>query len=188
MVAPLITGLSGTQLTDEERRFYREVAPAGVILFRRNVVDGAQLRRLIESVREAVGRDDFLVLVDQEGGRVQRIKPPVAPTLPAAATYGALFARDPEKAKRAAFLVARLTAEDLRAFGITMNCAPVLDVPVGTPTRSSAIAPTVASRPRSSPWPKPSREACWPVVSSPSSSTYRATAAPTPTATSPCRS
>jgi beta-N-acetylhexosaminidase len=130
MVAPLITGLSGTQLTDEERRFYREVAPAGVILFRRNVVDGAQLRRLVESVREAVGRDDFLVLVDQEGGRVQRIKPPVAPTLPAAATYGALFARDPEKAKRAAFLVARLTADDLRAFGITMNCAPVLDVPV----------------------------------------------------------
>ena len=130
MVAALITGLSGQALTDEERRFYREVQPAGLILFRRNVAGADQLKRLVAGVREAVGQTDFLVLIDQEGGRVQRLKPPVARNLPAAAAYAGLFAIDAEKAKRAAFAVARLTAEELHAFGITMNCAPVLDLPV----------------------------------------------------------
>jgi beta-N-acetylhexosaminidase len=130
MVAALISGLSGPNLTDEERRFYREVQPAGLILFRRNIADGEQLRHLVGEVREAVGRTDFLVLIDQEGGRVQRLKPPVARNLPTAANYAELFTRDAEKAKRAAFAVARLTAEELLSFGITMNCAPVLDLPV----------------------------------------------------------
>jgi beta-N-acetylhexosaminidase len=130
MGAALITGLSGQTLTDEERRFYREVQPAGVILFRRNVADAEQLKRLVGDVRDAVGLVNFLVLIDQEGGRVQRLKPPVARTLPPAAAYGELFARDAKKAKRAAFVIARLAAEELGAFGITMNCAPVLDLPV----------------------------------------------------------
>ena len=130
MVAALITGLSGLTLTDEERHFYREVRPAGLILFRRNVVAAEQLKRLVAEVREAVGRTDFLVLIDQEGGRVQRLKPPVARNLPAAAAYAGLFSSDAEKAKRAAFAVARLTAEELQTFGITMNCAPVVDLPV----------------------------------------------------------
>jgi beta-N-acetylhexosaminidase len=130
MVAALITGLSGPTLTDEERRFYREVQPAGLILFRRNVAAAEQLKRLVAEVREAVGRADFLVLIDQEGGRVQRLKPPVARNLPAAAAYAGLFASDAERAKRAAFAVARLTAEELQTFGITMNCAPVVDLPV----------------------------------------------------------
>ncbi len=96
MVAALIAGLSGPALTDDERSFYRDVQPAGVILFRRNVVDRDQLKRLIGEVREAVGRDDFLVLIDQEGGRVQRLKPPVARLLPPAAAYADLYAGDPE--------------------------------------------------------------------------------------------
>jgi len=130
MVAALIAGLSGPNFTNEERRFYRQVQPAGLILFRRNVADAEQLRRLVGEAREAVGRNDFLVLIDQEGCRVQRLKPPVARNLPAAAAYAELFVRDAEKAKRAAFAVARLTAEELLSFGITMNCAPVLDLPV----------------------------------------------------------
>src|SRR4051812_28786227 len=117
MVASLITGLSGEALTDEERRFYRDAKPAGVIIFGRNVAGGAQLKHLIDDVRDAVGTTDFLVLVDQEGGRVQRLKPPVAHLLPAAAAYAALYRRDAEKAKCAAFAIARLTAEELSGFG-----------------------------------------------------------------------
>jgi beta-N-acetylhexosaminidase len=130
MVAALIAGLSGPVLTDDERSFYRDVQPAGVIVFRRNVVDRDQLRRLIADVRDAVGRDDFLVLIDQEGGRVQRLKPPVARLLPPAAAYADLYSGDPEAGVKAAFAIARLTAEELRSFGITMNCAPVVDLPV----------------------------------------------------------
>ncbi|MGO4683943.1 beta-N-acetylhexosaminidase [Hyphomicrobium sp. 2TAF46] len=130
MVASLIVGLSGVALMDDERRFYRDVQPAGLILFARNVADREQLKRLVEDVRDAVGRSDFLVLIDQEGGRVQRLRPPIARSLPPAAAYAKFYARDPEAAKRAAFTVARLTGEELRTFGITMNCAPVADLPV----------------------------------------------------------
>lgn len=130
MVASLIVGLSGVALTDDERRFYRDVQPAGLILFARNVADSEQLKRLVEDVRDAVGRRDFLVLIDQEGGRVQRLRPPIARSLPPAAAYAQLYARDSEAARRAAFAVARLTGEELRAFSITMNCAPVADLPV----------------------------------------------------------
>jgi beta-N-acetylhexosaminidase len=130
MTASLIVGLSGTALTDDERRFYRDVQPAGMILFRRNVDEKAQLARLVEETKSAVGRDGFLVLIDQEGGRVQRLKPPIARTLPPAAAFADLYDQDHEEAIKAAYAVARLTAEELRAFGITMNCAPVADLPV----------------------------------------------------------
>jgi beta-N-acetylhexosaminidase len=130
MTSALIAGLSGSRLTDDERAFYRQVQPAGVILFRRNVEDGALIKALVDDVREAVGRDDLLVLIDQEGGRVQRLKPPHAPDLPAAAAYAALYARDTELAKSSAYCVSRLVADDLRRYGINTNCAPVLDVPV----------------------------------------------------------
>lgn len=130
MTAALITGLSGPRLTDAERAFYRDVRPAGVILFRRNVENGALINALVNDVRDAVGCEDLLVLIDQEGGRVQRLKPPEALELPPAAAYAALYARDEELAKTSAYCVARLVAEDLRNFGINTNCAPVLDVPV----------------------------------------------------------
>jgi beta-N-acetylhexosaminidase len=130
MTTALIAGLSGLRLNDDERAFYRQVKPAGVILFRRNVEDGALIKALVDDVRDAVGRDDLLVLIDQEGGRVQRLKPPHAPDLPAAAAYAALYARDNELAMSSAYCISRLVADDLRRYGINTNCAPVLDVPV----------------------------------------------------------
>lgn len=128
MTAALITGLAGTNISLDERRFYRDVQPAGVILFRRNVADKDQLKRLVAVVCDAVGRQDFLVLIDQEGGRVQRLKPPLARLLPPGDAYARLYQSEAERGKEAAFLVARLCAEELLAYGITMNCAPVADL------------------------------------------------------------
>lgn len=130
MTAALITGLSGQILTDDERAFYRDVKPAGIILFKRNVEDGALVKPLVDSVLNVIGRDDVLVLIDQEGGRVQRLKPPYARDLPPAAAYAERYGQDKEAAKAAAFCVAQLVAHELRSYGINMNCAPVLDVPV----------------------------------------------------------
>lgn len=130
MTAALITGLAGTDLSEDERCFYRDVQPAGVIVFRRNVADANQLRGLIGAVRDAVGRDDFLVLVDQEGGRVQRLKPPLARLLPSGAAYARLYEHDAARGCDAAFHVARLCADELASYGINMNCAPVADLPV----------------------------------------------------------
>lgn len=129
MTAALITGLAGIKISKDERAYLSDVKPAGVILFRRNVTDPSLIARLIEDVRQAAGCD-ILILVDQEGGRVQRLKPPLARDLPPGAAYARLYGQDPERAKSAAFLVARLAAEELRGYGFTMNCAPVLDVPV----------------------------------------------------------
>lgn len=129
MTAALIVGLAGPTLTDAERAFYRDVQPAGVILFRRNVEDHTRIAGLIADVRNAVGRDDFLVLIDQEGGRVQRIKSPGARNLPPASTFAQLYGNDHRAAMQAAYYVARLAADDLARYGFTMNCAPVLDVP-----------------------------------------------------------
>lgn len=125
-----ITGLAGFELTRDERAFLAEHHPAGVILFSRNICDAPQVRRLIGDVLAAIGTHRTLVLVDQEGGRVQRIRPPLAHQLPPAASFAALHAVEPEAALGAARTVARLCADDLSALGINCNCAPVLDVPV----------------------------------------------------------
>lgn len=130
MRTALITGVSGHALSSDERAFLRDVQPAGGILFARNCHDLAQVAALVAEMRTAVGADDFLMLIDQEGGRVQRLRGELGRALPPARTYGAMFAHDPERARMAAYLVARLTAQDLRALGIDTNCAPVLDVPV----------------------------------------------------------
>jgi len=130
MRTALITGVAGKALTPKEAAFLREVRPAGFILFARNLESHDQIRTLIAAVREAVGADDFLILIDQEGGRVQRLRPPLARALPPGAAYGRLYENEPESAKAAAFAVARLLAEDLLALGINTDCAPVLDVPV----------------------------------------------------------
>ncbi|MBV9741842.1 MAG: beta-hexosaminidase, partial [Hyphomicrobiales bacterium] len=81
-VKALILGCAGTMLTDEERAFFKEVQPWGLILFKRNIADHAQVTGLVEDFRERVGRDDAPVLIDQEGGRVQRLGPPVWPAYP----------------------------------------------------------------------------------------------------------
>jgi beta-N-acetylhexosaminidase len=130
MPSAFITGLAGPALLDAERCFLASARPAGVILFARNCVAHDQIRRLIADSLDAIGSADTLVLIDQEGGRVQRLRPPLGRVLPPAASLGALYAEDPAEACRLAFLVSRQNAADLRALGINTNCAPVLDLPV----------------------------------------------------------
>ena len=123
----VILGCAGEQLTAEEYRFFSAADPVGFILFRRNCSTPAQVRELVASLREAIGRDDAPILIDQEGGRVTRLGPPHWRRYPSAARLGSL--PDPQAAA-AARLGARLIADDLRQLGITVNCLPVLDLPI----------------------------------------------------------
>jgi beta-N-acetylhexosaminidase len=124
-----ITGLAGTELTDRERAFLREAQPWGFILFSRNITGPDQLRRLVEEARATLGRS-APALIDQEGGRVQRLGPPYWPPYPPGAAYGALYDRDRDAGLAAARLGARLIAEDLVALGIDVDCLPIADVPI----------------------------------------------------------
>jgi beta-N-acetylhexosaminidase len=130
MRSALITGLAGLTLTAAELGFLKSTRPAGIILFARNCASPEQISALVQASHDAIGTDKLLVLIDQEGGRVRRLRPPLWRDLPAARVYAELYARDPEAARTAARLVARLTAGDLRAIGINTNCAPVLDVEI----------------------------------------------------------
>ena len=123
-----VCGCAGLELDDPELAFLRRWRPWGLILFHRNIADRAQVAALTRAFREAVGRPDAPVLVDQEGGRVQRLKPPHWPAYPAAATYVAATANPAEQASLAG-LAGRLIAHDLAEVGITIDCLPVLDVP-----------------------------------------------------------
>jgi beta-N-acetylhexosaminidase len=127
-IRAFITGISGTILTPAERSFLRESEPWGLILFARNVETPAQVERLTAAFREAMGRN-APVLVDQEGGRVQRLGPPHWPAYPAGAAYGRVYDDDPALGTKAAYLGARLIAADLRAVGIDVDCLPIADVP-----------------------------------------------------------
>jgi beta-N-acetylhexosaminidase len=128
-VRAFITGLAGTTLGADERAFLRETQPFGAIIFKRNVKTPEQLRALIADIRVAIG-SNAPVLVDQEGGRVQRLGPPHWPEYPPGAAYGRLYDRDPGAGLEAARLGARLIAADLAALGFDVNCAPLADVPV----------------------------------------------------------
>ena len=123
-----ITGVSGLKLTDSERDFIRSERPWGFILFGRNVETPTQVAALVGELRAAGESPDAPILIDQEGGRVQRLGPPLWPSFPPAATFGALYARDPEAGKNAARLGARLIANELLALGITADCLPVADL------------------------------------------------------------
>lgn len=126
-----ICGLSGLLLTARERDFLSQTQPAGLILFDRNVESPDQLRRLIvDATAAAGGGGRMLVMVDQEGGRVQRLKEPHWPRYPAARAFARLRRDDCEKARGAAYLCARMMARDLHELGFNTTCAPVLDVPV----------------------------------------------------------
>ncbi len=125
----MILGCSGPNLDGMERRFFADADPLGFILFARNCVDPDQLRALVGALRESVGRRDAPVLIDQEGGRVARLKPPHWRAAPAARCFADLARRDVVRAAEAARLNARLVAAELNALGITVNCVPVLDVP-----------------------------------------------------------
>lgn len=123
-----VSGCAGTELTGDERVFFAVEQPLGLILFKRNCDNPAQVRALVDDFRSVVGRADAPVLVDQEGGRVRRLRPPNWPDYPAARVLGEIAAESPEKGARAAWLHGRLMAADLRDVGITVDCAPVLDV------------------------------------------------------------
>ena len=112
-----------------EAAFFADTRPWGFILFGRNIMSLSQVTDLTASLRDSIGRPDAPVLIDQEGGRVQRFKPPLAPQYPSGADLGALYLANPEAGLRAAWIMSRLHAFDLYPLGITVNCLPVLDVP-----------------------------------------------------------
>ncbi len=128
MTKAFICGVGGLALTDEERVFLRETSPWGLILFKRNVDTPQQITALTNEFREIVCRADAPVLVDQEGGRVQRLGPPVWPKYAPAARFNALSV-SPERKAELVRLSAQLMGHDLRACGINVDCLPVLDVP-----------------------------------------------------------
>jgi len=130
--APLavVFGCAGPRLGDDERRFFRDADPLGFILFERNCAAPDQVCALVGELRAAVGRDDAPVLIDQEGGRVVRLKPPHWRPLPAAARLAHVYQCDAARGVAAARLNARLIAAELHSLGITVDCAPVLDIPV----------------------------------------------------------
>lgn len=125
-----ISGCLGASLSADELAFFSNEQPWGLILFRRNCEDPEQVRDLVSQFRDSVGRPHAPVLIDQEGGRVQRLRPPHWSAYPPGRCYGEIFNRDADKGRRAAWLGARLIAADLAALGVTMDCLPLLDVPV----------------------------------------------------------
>ncbi|RLQ88015.1 beta-N-acetylhexosaminidase [Notoacmeibacter ruber] len=126
----MIVGAAGKALTDDEIAFFRDERPWGFIVFSRNIGGADQLTDLVASVRDCVGRPDMPVFIDQEGGRVQRLTPPLAPHYPPGAVLGRIYERDRDEGLRAAWLLARLHAFDLARYGINADCLPILDVPV----------------------------------------------------------
>src|SRR6185295_17128911 len=123
-----IYGLEGLELKDDERSFLRDADPAGMIIFRRNCEDAGQLLGLTNSLRELTGRDDLPILIDQEGGRVARMRPPPWPAFPAAERFARLYEAAPSSAIEAVRSNSRALALTLRACGINVNCLPLLDV------------------------------------------------------------
>ena len=146
-----IFGLQGLALSDEERDFFQQVQPIGYILFARNIDTPDQVKALTRDLR-AISPDikNLPILIDQEGGRVQRLRPPHWQDLPPAASYGDLFAHHPNQAKKACALGHRLIGRALHDLGITVNCAPVADVadPQGHPVigdRAFSSDPMIAT-------------------------------------------
>src|SRR4051812_12941934 len=123
-----IYGLSGLELTPDERGFFRDADPAGYILFARNCASRTQMRALTDSLRELSGRADLPILIDQEGGRVARMRPPEWPAFPAGEAFARLWDAAPSSAIEAARANARAIALMLRSSGINVDAIPMLDV------------------------------------------------------------
>ncbi len=143
-IRSFISGCLSTALNTEEIAFFKSTQPLGLILFGRNVDTPEQIRMLTRSFREAVGREDAPVFIDQEGGRVQRLKPPNWPKYPAGAVFGQLEELGIGLGTRAAFLGGQLMAHDLMDIGIDVDCLPVLDIPA--PGYTDAIGDRVYSQ------------------------------------------
>jgi beta-N-acetylhexosaminidase len=125
---PVIFGIAGAELTADERAFFRASEPAGYILFARNCVDRDQVRKLTDDLRALHERDDLLIMIDQEGGRVARMKPPVWPAFPPMGVFDTLYQVAPSSAIEAARANAQGIALTLRECGITVDALPLLDV------------------------------------------------------------
>ena len=128
MSAACILGCAGPQLLREEAAFFRAVKPWGFILFARNIVGADQTRRLVADLRAAADDEDVQVFVDQEGGLVQRLRPPLARLRRPAALFGQLYAHAPDTAREAVWLNHRLLAHELSALGLDADCAPCVDL------------------------------------------------------------
>jgi len=127
-VKAFISGCAGPRLEPQETAFFAGEQPFGLILFKRNCREPSEIRDLVAGFRYSVGRPDAPVFIDQEGGRVQRLQPPLWPAYPPARAIGRVAEADREAGRRAAWLHGRLIAADLRALDIDVNCLPVLDV------------------------------------------------------------
>ena len=127
-VKPILLGCEGPVITPEENRFFAKANPFGFILFKRNCENPQQLRALTASLREAVGREDVPVFIDQEGGRVARLKQPNWPSLPPLRHVGKLYEKDPALGRVAMHLHSLIIAHMLADVGINGNCAPVVDL------------------------------------------------------------
>jgi beta-N-acetylhexosaminidase len=141
---PVVFGCSRTTLTTIERQFFKDANPFGFILFKRNCENPDQLRGLIRQLRHAAGRENVPIFIDQEGGRVSRLQPPHWAQHPPAQVFGAMYERDAEWGAEAMKIYARLVANELAHLGITVNCAPVLDLFI--PKASPAIGDRAISR------------------------------------------
>ena len=127
-MTPAIFGIAGPQLSADEKAFFQEADPVGYILFGRNCVDGDQLRRLTNDLRSIHGRERLLVSIDQEGGRVARLRPPHWSAYPRGEAFDKLYAIAPTSAIEAARVNAHAMALELAEFGITVDFHPPLDV------------------------------------------------------------
>jgi beta-N-acetylhexosaminidase len=136
---PVIFGMAGESLNDDERDFFRDAHPVGYILFKRNCVNREQLRRLTDTLRALHGRDDVPILIDQEGGRVARMQPPEWPASPAGPAFDALYEVAPMSAIEAARVNAQAIALMLKEVGINVNCLPLLDVARAETTEAITI-------------------------------------------------
>ncbi len=125
----IIFGCSGPRLTPEEKALFQDVVPWGFILFARNIETGDQVRALVDDFREATDRNDVIVLIDQEGGRVSRLPAPEWRIPPAPPALARLYGDNPDKAEQAFRLNYQLIGHELKEIGINVNCAPMLDIP-----------------------------------------------------------
>lgn len=129
MAHNVIVSCESYSLTDNEKSLFADLQPWGLILFSRNIENPSQVKKLVEQCRQAVGRNDMLVFVDQEGGRVSRLPNSYWRVPPSPTKFAQMYFSNQAASKRACFLNALLTAIELKAIGINVNCAPMLDLP-----------------------------------------------------------